>query len=38
MFSVLVVILRPDQITGLSLSLGQREITLIASLRVLRAV
>jgi len=37
MFSVLVVVLRPDHIAGLGFSSGQREIPLIASLRVLRA-
>jgi hypothetical protein len=37
MLSVLVVILRPDYIAGLSLSFGEREIVLIASLRVLKA-
>jgi hypothetical protein len=34
MFGVLIVVLRRDYIAGLSLSLGQREIPLIASLRV----
>jgi len=38
MFSVLVVVLRPDHIAGLGFSSGQREIPLIASLRVLRAL
>ena len=38
MFGVLVVILRRDFITGLGFSLGQREIPLIISLRVVRAV
>jgi hypothetical protein len=37
MFGVLIVVLRPNHIAGLDLSLGQREIPLIASLRVLRA-
>ena len=37
MFGVLVGILGPDHIPGLSLSLGQRKITLVASLRGLRA-
>jgi hypothetical protein len=36
-FGVLVVFLRRDYVAGLSLSLGQREIPLIASLRILRA-
>jgi hypothetical protein len=36
MFSVLEVILRPDHIAGQGFSLGQREIPLIASLRILR--
>src|SRR2546422_2706869 len=38
MFSVLVVVLRPDHIAGLGFSSGQREIPLIASLRVLSAL
>jgi hypothetical protein len=38
MFGVLVVILRPDQIAGLGFGLGQRQISLIVSLRVLRAL
>jgi hypothetical protein len=38
MFSVLVVVLRADHIAGLGFSSGQREIPLIASLRVLRAL
>ena len=36
MFSVLEVILRPDHIAGQGFSSGQREIPLIASLRILR--
>jgi hypothetical protein len=38
MLGVLVVILRPDQIAGLGFGLGQRQISLIISLRVLRAL
>ena len=38
MFSVLVVVLGPDQIAGQGFSSGQREIPLIASLRALRAL
>src|SRR5260370_33812216 len=38
MFSVLVVVLRPDHIAGQGFSSGQSEIPLIASLRVLRAL
>jgi hypothetical protein len=38
MLGVLVVILRPDQIAGLGLGLGQRNVPLIVSLRVLRAL
>ena len=37
MLGVLVVVFGPDHVAGLGLSLGQREIMLIASLRVLRA-
>jgi hypothetical protein len=36
MLGVLVVILRPDQIAGLRFGLGQRQISPIISLRVLR--
>ena len=38
MFSVLVVVLRPDYIAGQGFRSGQREIPLIASSRVLRAL
>jgi hypothetical protein len=37
MLGVLVVVLRPDQIAGLRFGLGQRQISLIISLRILRA-
>ena len=36
-FRVLVIVLRADPIAGLDLRLGQREIALVASLRVMRA-
>ena len=38
MFGMLVVILRRNSITGLGFSLGQREIPLMISLRVVRAI
>ena len=38
MLGVLVVILRPDRIAGLRFGLGQRQISLIIALRVLRAL
>jgi hypothetical protein len=38
MLGVLVVILRPDQIARLGLGLGERNVPLIVSLRVLRAL
>jgi hypothetical protein len=37
MLGVLVVVLRPNQIAGLRFGLGQRQISLIISLRILRA-
>jgi hypothetical protein len=38
MLGVLVVVLCRDDVTGLSLSLGQRDISLVVSSRVVRAV
>ena len=37
MFGVLEVVLRADDIASLDFGLGQRHVTLIASLRILRA-
>ena len=38
MFGVLIVVLGSDDIAGLGFSLGQRQIPLVASLRILRAL
>jgi hypothetical protein len=38
MFGVLVIVLRSNRIAGPGLRLGEREIPLIVSLRVLRAL
>jgi hypothetical protein len=38
MFGVLVVVLCPDRVAGLGFSTGERQIPLIVSLRVLRAL
>jgi hypothetical protein len=38
MFSVLIIVLGPDQIAGESFSSGELDIPLIASLRILRAL
>ena len=38
MFGVLIVVLGSDDIAGLDFSLGQRQIPLVASLRILKAL